>query len=325
MWVAMVSIVLLFFLSIYGAFVGPESAKEFFNSVPLAAYWISFILLLVLGIALFRRLIKIPSLLFMHFGCILILLGGIWGSKPGLKLQSKIFGINKIPSGLMQIYEGETENRVLTEQDDLYILPFSIVLKDFRIEYYKPAFLYLQTRQGDTGKFPVEEGKVCTPDFSFGTIEIVKVFNNFKMTVEGDNRIAVDDPGAGFNPALEVKLTPADGQPLTRYVFDTSHGYMYPNDDFAMVYICDIKDYISHLQVIRDSKVVAEKEIEVNHPLHYGGYHFYQQDYDHEAGEYTILRITSDSGLQFVYAGFIMLCTGVFWHFWINKMSRKGV
>ena len=118
MWLAMAFIVLLFFLSIYGAFAGAEKAKEFFNSVPLAIYWIAFIILLALGIVLFRRLFQVPALLFMHFGCILILLGGIWSSDSGHALQKKIFHINKVPAGVMQIYEGEIENRVLTEQDN---------------------------------------------------------------------------------------------------------------------------------------------------------------------------------------------------------------
>ena len=35
------------------------------------------------GIALFRRLLRVPSLLAMHLGCILVLLGAMWGSRPG--------------------------------------------------------------------------------------------------------------------------------------------------------------------------------------------------------------------------------------------------
>ncbi len=323
MWIAMVFIMLLFFLSIYGAFAGAEKAKEFFNSVPLAIYWASFISLLALGIVLFRRLFQVPALLFMHFGCILILLGGIWSSQSGHILQKNIFRINKVPSGIMQIYEGEMENRVLTEQDDKFVLPFSVGLKDFRIEYYEPGNLYIRT-QNKVWKYSVEEGMKITPDKDFGTIEILKVFENFKRTKQENGEIiVVDDPAAGSNPALEVQVTPPDGKPLRRYVFSSSIGYMYP-DNFSMVYERDIKEFISDLQVIKDNKVIAQKNIEVNHPLHYGGYHFYQQDYDHQAGKYTILKVTSDSGLFFVYAGFLTLCIGVCWNFWITKLGTKG-
>ncbi|MBN2588891.1 MAG: cytochrome c biogenesis protein ResB [Sedimentisphaerales bacterium] len=319
----MTFIMLLFFLSIYGAFIGPERAKAFFNSVPMAIYWIAFIFLLVIGIVLFRRLIQVPALLFTHFGCILILLGGIWSSNSGHELQKKVFGINKIPSGYMQIYEEHADNIVIAENDIQYELPFSIALKDFRIEYYKPSDLYIQTRQGEDWKIPIEEGKVYSPDSTFGTIEIVKVFSNFKMITENGIRNAIDDPGPGSNPAIEVKVTPPDGESLTRYIFDFSRSYIY-SDDFAMAFEIDIKEYISELQVIQDNKVVAVKDIEVNHPLYYGGYHFYQQDYDHEEGRYTILKVTSNSGLYFVYAGYFMLCIGVCWHFWLKKLRSKG-
>jgi hypothetical protein len=58
----MAFIILLLFLSIYGAFIGAERAKAFFNSVPLAVYWIVLILLLEIGIALFPRLVRKPAL-----------------------------------------------------------------------------------------------------------------------------------------------------------------------------------------------------------------------------------------------------------------------
>ncbi len=320
MWVTMTFIMLLFFMSIYGAFIGPEKAKDFFNSVPIAIYWIAFIFLLAIGIVLFRRLIHVPALLFTHFGCILILLGGIWSSESGHEFQKKIFGINKIPSGFMQIYEGQADNIVIAKNDIQYEIPFYIGLKDFRIEYYQPGELYIQTRQGDYWKIPAEEGKIFTPDTKFGTIEIVKVFYNFRF--DREQRIAINDPGPGSNPALEVKVTPPDGQPLTRYVFDSSRERMY-SDDFVMAYKSDIKEYISELQVIKDNHVVAVKDIEVNHPLHYGGYHFYQHSYDNQKGTYTILKVTSDSGLFFLYAGYFMLCVGVCWLFWINKLRTK--
>jgi hypothetical protein len=40
-----------------------------------------------------------------------------------------------------------------------------------------------------------------------------------------------------------------------------------------------VKDYISELEIVRNGNVVAAKNVEVNHPLHYGGYHFFQRSY----------------------------------------------
>ena len=141
----MVAITLLFVLSIYGAFIGSQRAREFFNSIPLAVYWIAFIILLAIGIVLFQRLRHIPALLLMHIGCICILIGGLWGSKAGHQLRRELFGTEKIMDGVMYVFEGYMENHVELEDGSTFELPFSIGLKDFRIEYYKTGDLYIQT------------------------------------------------------------------------------------------------------------------------------------------------------------------------------------
>ena len=324
MWVAMALIVLLFFLSVFGAFLGPKRAKHFFNSVPLAIYWIAFILLLMVSIALFRRLLRVPALLFIHVSCVFVLAGALWGSVGGHTLRQKFFGIDKIPSGRMQIYEGRLDNLVFMENNQIRELPFRIGLKDFRIEHYKPGYLLVQSPQGETWKFPAELGTEYTLNSEYGTVEILRVFENFKINLDGENRVAIDDPGPGSNPALEIQMNSPDGQVTGRYVFERFPGHAHSGDVLFLSYQRVIREYISELQVIDDNKIAAEKDIQVNHPLHYGGYHFYQQDYDHQAGRYTILEVTSDSGLTIVYAGYLMLCIGVCWHFWIVKLSGKS-
>jgi len=79
-----------------------------------------------------------------------------------------------------------------------------------------------------------------------------------------------------------------------------------------------IRDFKSRLVVLEEGKQIIEKVIEVNDPLHYEGYHFYQHGYDARAGRFTDLRVTSDSGLTFVYMGFFLLCAGTFWLFWVQ-------
>src|SRR3972149_6217483 len=148
MWAAMALIVLLFFLSVYGAFVGPQRAKDFFNGTALGVYWVAFGLLLAVGIVLFRRLLRVPALLLVHAGCILILAGAIWGSDAGRSLQKTLLGIDIVPTGQIQIYEGYSDNRVILEDNEIRELPFYIKLKDFRLEYYQPGHIYIQTRQG---------------------------------------------------------------------------------------------------------------------------------------------------------------------------------
>jgi hypothetical protein len=235
MWVALALVVLLIFLSVYGAFIGSYQAKSFFNSPALSAYWLALMALLVTAFAVFCRPIRLPGLFLMHGGCILILAGALWGSGTGLKIQNHLFGTDKIQTGQMTIFEGDAENRIWLEDSGRFDkltagqtkeLPFYIKLKDFRIEYYKPE---------------------------------------------------------------------------------------------------SVRDYISDIQVIKDGNVVAEKNIEVNHPLHFGGYHFYQSSYDTQANRYTVLSVVSDTGLNLVYAGYLSLCIGVFWHLWIRHIFTKRI
>ena len=137
MWVGLALIILLLFLSIYGAFIGAVRAKSFVNRLPLVVYWSAFVLLLITALVVFRRLVRVPGLLLIHLGCIVILAGAMWSSETGHKLQKKLFGIDKITTGQMSIYEGHSDNRVILEGDkQIKELPFSIELKDFQIEYY---------------------------------------------------------------------------------------------------------------------------------------------------------------------------------------------
>ncbi|MDD5134899.1 MAG: cytochrome c biogenesis protein ResB [Phycisphaerae bacterium] len=98
-------------------------------------------------------------------------------------------------------------------------------------------------------------------------------------------------------------------------------------DDFRIEYYPDdsnaVKDYFSDIEIIKDSNTVKTATIEVNKPLHFGGYHIYQHGYDEQHGRFTILEVVSDTGLSIIYAGFIFVCIGVAWHFWYERLIKK--
>ncbi len=351
MWMSLVVIILLTVLSIYGARIGTENAQAFFNSVPLAVYWIFFALLLIVSLFLFPRLLRVPGLLLVHLGCLAVLAGGLWGSDDGHKLRTRFLGREKMLSGRIIVYEGLSENRVVDDEtypayavdpnnnvviyefdanrnpviltpDDPRILqlPFQILLKDFRMEYYDPPRLLVDAADGKTWDL-----KPADPGASFelsegASLKILRVYRNFKIDME--NRKAYDDPSPGFNPAAEVLLTYSDGTEEKQYAFQSYLGHMGKRQDFKLRYLAAgmVKDYFSDLQVIEDGKVMLEKTIEVNHPLYYGGYHFYQSSYDDKAGQYTVLSVTSDSGLVLVFAGFALMCAGAVYHLWLRPI-----
>ena len=401
MWLALVLIIVLTVLSIYGAFIGAERAQQFFNRPPMVVYWTALAILLIIGIAAFRRLLRVPGLLLIHAGCVLILVGGMWGSQGGHNLQKRLFGIDKIRSGHMKIYEGYSEKDVILQNEDqkylfsieadfesdlynhtvsedlqqefekkqtplsqhatvlvrpegnaweitdklskYYVrkekgtlnvydptkeLPFYIGLKDFRIEYYQPAYLQIETADGNVQRVTAEVGRQIDLGAEYGKAEIVRMFENFKMSIQDGKTIAFEDTRPGLNPALAVRITPLSGEATTHHVFSLHPGFGHTQGGPKMIYerppYRAISDYISELEVIdKDGNAIAKKDIEVNHPLHYGGYHFYQYNYDHQASQYTVLEVVSDTGLYVVYAGYWTLCLGVIWHMWLRHIFSR--
>ncbi|MBL7186940.1 MAG: cytochrome c biogenesis protein ResB [Phycisphaerae bacterium] len=329
MWLALVLIIMLTILSVYGAFIGAERAQGFFNSAPSVVYWVVLGVALIAGLVAFRRLIRVPGLLLTHAGCILILIGGMLGSEKGYRVS----GNDTTRKGLMQIDEGQSTNRVFVRKKegqghDMKELPFFVKLNDFRIEYYEPGYLEIETGDGKVQRVVAEVGRRIDLGAEQGKAQIVKTFENWKMSMEDGKRTAYEDPHPGSNPALAVQITPPSGEATTHHVFSLHPGFGHDPNAPKMLYNRPvnraISDYISELEVIdKDGKIVAKKDIEVNHPLRYGGYRFYQQDYDHQAGRYTILEAVSDTGIPVVFAGYWMLCVGVIWHMWLSHLFKN--
>jgi len=318
LWATLTAILLLTLLSIYGAFQGADRAQAFFNSLPLAVYWFALTGLLLIGIAVFRRLLQIPALLLMHLGCILVLLGGMWGSKAGHVAQKRLFSIDKIVRGQLRMKIGDQtpKNQVVAEDSNsVRELPFAVRLKDFRMEYYEPGEIIIQTPARQIRRLPAKPGaQVSLGDL--GKVAVQKTFKNFKLRTEGDKQVPYDAPG-GSNPAVQIAVERPDGTATAGYVFEYFDPIFTEPIGFHVAYQRAVKDYISEVEIVAEGEIVATKAIEVNHPLHYGGYHLYQHSLDEDAaGQYTILQVVSDSGLNVVYGGYVMLIAGVFWHFW---------
>ena len=142
MWAAFVLIILLTVMSIYGAFVGAERAGAFFNSVPSAVFWALFGLALVAGLIAFGRLIRVPGLLLMHAGCILVLIGGAVGSEKGYKAT----GNQRVREGWMTIYEGQTTNQARVEKK-IPLIKTSLSPVRFASNLFAEQAIYVTSRQ----------------------------------------------------------------------------------------------------------------------------------------------------------------------------------
>ncbi|MHB0946696.1 MAG: cytochrome c biogenesis protein ResB [Sedimentisphaerales bacterium] len=126
----------LIILCIVGAFLGAEPTERAFSSVPFAVFWIAFIAILLAGIFSFRNIFTKPAMFAMHFGFVLIILGSMSETENCIAIADK-FGIGKIHRGKMILFEGQNSNIVRADPYGITkMLPFSVKLNDFRVEYY---------------------------------------------------------------------------------------------------------------------------------------------------------------------------------------------
>lgn len=85
--------------------------------------------------------------------------------------------------------------------------------------------------------------------------------------------------------------------------------------------------FISDVTVV-DGQRTSTARIEMNQPLHYGGFSFYQSGY--QTGEsgpaISILQVAKDPGIGAKYVGTFLLILGIFWAFYVEpaQARRRG-
>jgi cytochrome c biogenesis protein ResB len=127
------------------------------------------------------------------------------------------------------------------------------------------------------------------------------------------------------NPAILVEIDGPRGK-VEDWVLAQNPPMWYPDKNFALLYErsgMEVKDYKSILRVVENGETVLTKTIEVNDPMKYKGYVFYQSSYDPEGGKYTGLQVTKNPGLVVVYTGFILLCVGIVFIFYVKPFLRR--
>ncbi len=312
-------IFLLAAFCIFGAFLGAEKAGIFFNSPPMTFFWVLLAILFIAGTLLVPNIRKKPSLALAHIGPALIIAGSIWGSKAGHNLRLKYFNDTKVFSGYMQIHEGKKDNRVYFSENDFHPLDFYLALEDFSVEFYDPGDLVVLMQDKEQPlQFPAVEGAEYQVRGS--VIKILRKFENFRVDIARGG-LPYDDPGTGLNYALEAQITEPDGTSSKTFVFKPGMSGHHQPGTMRLVYVRNVKDYISKINIISGDNIAGPYRIEVNKPLRYGGYHFYQSGYDDKKANFTLMKVRSDSGLSFVYAGLIIMTGGIFWQLWFVRIK----
>lgn len=72
-----------------------------------------------------------------------------------------------------------------------------------------------------------------------------------------------------------------------------------------------VKGYKSSVIISEKGNILKQGTIEVNKPLGYKGFYFYQYGYDPYSPHQTLLQVVKDPGLPVVYTGYLFLLLGM--------------
>ena len=307
--------------------------------------------LLIIGFSVYLSLRKHFGLLLIHAGCVLVLAGGMYGSEKGhvasefaAKISGRFMawlrpsqdGNESSPSpqhrsftnGSISLHPGESSNQVGVEASgEICYLPFSIRLEDAYIEYYDDPVIRMYFNDGVSFDIPATaEEAYHAPDHR-GIVQITKIYGNFKMKRQNDQMVPYDSPDPGLNRAYELIYTPKAGNPEPFFVFERFPMHGMPGQSLRAEYIAPrmVKDYKSVLQVIDAGNPVKESTIEVNKPLYYGGYHFYQNTFGYDQfGPISGIHVSSARGVWIVFGGYAMIFVGLVLQLWPKLFKKQN-
>ncbi|MEZ4958955.1 MAG: cytochrome c biogenesis protein ResB [Saprospiraceae bacterium] len=135
------------------------------------------------------------------------------------------------------------------------------------------------------------------------------------------------------NPVAKVEVWKKGGPAQAVYLYPNSSGrkggtFMVPGTShfLAMESTKDkeTKFYKSDLSVLdKNGQVLKERSVRVNEPMQFGGYRFYQTDYDPNNPSYSGIGVSHEPGLIVIYLGFFLLVAGVTHMFYFR--GRQGL
>ncbi len=263
--------------------------------------------------------------LFSHISLLLILAGCVARS---------IWGLN----GYLPLREGETKTKFQVETG-FAELPFEIHLEDFEIEFYgSDEDEHVQDSLSEKvvvlnhdGQVVAEMSSELDAGQAVGPVQLKVLKRIPDFVVDTATGGVVSRSEEMHNPALQLEIVEG-GTTNTQWLFALYPGFNMHNKEGAdrphldfryEVYVHSgsepgVKDYKSTLVVKEDGVEVKKKTIEVNRPLSYKGYTFYQSGFNPDDHKWTSLQVVKDPGVPLVYAGFLMMIIGLAMVFYVD-------
>ncbi|MFH1578249.1 MAG: cytochrome c biogenesis protein ResB [Candidatus Omnitrophota bacterium] len=281
--------------------------------------WWFILLLSLLGLNLLictlkriKFLKKSSGLIITHVSILVILSGAIVGALWGER-------------GFMSIYEGEIRGSFMLNNQERKI-DFQVQLEEFILEWYPENHqITAGVKNPEINKvFNIEAGKKYPIEGTNYIFEALRYLPDFYLDSSNNAKTRGEAPN---NPAVLVRINNGEVNE-ERWLFanfpDFSEGKD-KNIRLSYQWLGRIKDFKSRLRVIEDEEVILTKTIEVNHPLKFRGYTFYQSSYDPEQPNWTGLQVVKDPGVALVYLGFILLNIGIILVFYTKAGLRQGL
>lgn len=250
-----------------------------------------------------RRLKTAPAYFtLLHAGLVLIIAGAF---------ATRLYRFE----AAMPLHAGQASSLAYTDTAS-YTLPFSVKLEDFRLEYYAEPQGVITVEEGGRAYIlnSKEGAAIKTPGGA--ALKVLRLVKDFGLT--GKNEVVEKSP-YWLNPAARLEIIQG-GKKRELWFFANFPGMHGQDLPFSVSYRleqAEIKNFTSTVTVTPAAGPATRVEIAVNKPLAFGGYTLYQTSYDPSDAGYTLLTVTRDRGVWVVYAGFILLLSGVL--LWLRK------
>ncbi len=201
-------------------------------------------------------------------------------------------------------------------------LGFGIRLVDFSMELYPPPIRYGVSGDKEPGEFLPRKGETyrlgggyqVTVEDYFADYDIVEQLQGGER-----QRVEVSRSEEPRNPVVRLRvLAPSGDAKSVRLAARAGMHFKTPDGGLTLVYSLSaeaqtVKCFKSRVEIVENGTPVKEGTIEVNRPLVYRGFAFYQSSYDPADPGRTELAVVRDPGVKVAYVGFALLAVGLTW------------
>ena len=319
-------------LSLIGGVIPQDAAKPdslasllrlngMFSSWPFA--FVTLLFLFNLGLSFVWKIVpfRVANLQFILFH------GGFW-----IALSCGLLGSSDLQRLVIPLYEGQESSVAYEMPSERPVhVPYSIYLKEFKIDEYVPQFALYDP---STDKVIADKSKLL-PEVKKGAraewpgIASVTVLDYLPSAIPDSNGNLVPDQGKKGVSVAKVRIV-ADGKSYEEWITDggpeIKPRFVPVGKYFLGMMAGQPKAFRSDVMIRGASGERRTELLEVNKPIDFHGWKLYQMGYDEKAGRWSTMSLVeavNDPWLPAVYCGFFMIMAGNLLYFWkgVKKME----